>query len=276
MCVKRRSTRKMKKRPKLGKKAFIASFIVDFWAYLAFVLVVIVFALIFKLATANQTRALEDAQDIIYGNYISNVYLRTPVLVGGERITMAELISMYDYNQTLEKEKAKAEEVGKSRIEIFIEDVFFFYGQKDNPMWRGIATITEEFIKDSLDARRSKGIAKYFGSGRCYVLAIKGNGFEYSRFGSFCPTKKPFSIATILPQIGVPEESFITYLPSVDPREDPIEVYVIYDLARLVDIYASEKYQSMSYWQRRSTAAFCYVHPEIPNCINMWEDFHAD
>ena len=74
----------MKPRCKLNrsKKAFISDALVDIWSYIMFVLIVIVFAIIYKYASSEKTQALENIYDVTYGNYLAQVYLRTPVVVG--------------------------------------------------------------------------------------------------------------------------------------------------------------------------------------------------
>jgi hypothetical protein len=234
---------------KLGKKAFITDIIVDFWAYITFVLVVIVFAIFYKWGAEAKLQQIDDVQDITYGNYLAQVYLRSPVVVGDQDMTMAELITLYDYNQTMEKA------ADPSYAEMVQSGFKFFFGSS-NDMWDEIEEITEEYVETHYD------------TDNCYVFSIKGNGFEYSEFSYFgCPSGNAFSIASALPQFGVPVETYVTYLPSVDPRQKPIEIYSIYNLERLIELYTPKGFEDMNSWRRDSLVSFCINNPEIENCV---------
>ena len=253
MICKTRGTRKVKQIKPIGKKAFIMSFIVDFWAYITFVLVVIIFAMVYKYLADAKLQAVEDVKDIVYGNYLSQVYLRKPIVVGEDRMTMAELIAMYDYNQTIEQRGKKE----PTSTELLFGNQYFFYGRSDNAMWNGIVEVTEEFIDENFD------------DSKCYVFAMKGNDFEYARFGSKCNLEKGFSLVSALPQFGVPEKTFLTILPSVDPRNDPIEIYVVYDLKRLIELYSKESYIDIMVWAAWGTDEFCRGHPLLHDCMTI-------
>jgi hypothetical protein len=235
---------RMKRRT--GKKAFITDVIVDFWAYIMFVLVVIVFAILYNYAKEAKLQAIEDVKDVTYGNYLAQVYLRTPVDVAGQKMTMAELIALYDYNQTAERrgesredvELAEtrsdiAEVVSKVDVSAALRHAFEDYVGTGNPMRSAIVDITNDFLEKNYDGDR------------CFFFAIRGNGFEYQRFnapcvrlgviGGFFGAVRVDILLRHLPSL--PNSSVQTYVASVDPTVRPIVVYSVYDMGRLADIY---------------------------------------
>jgi hypothetical protein len=263
----------MKPRCKLNrsKKAFISDALVDIWSYIMFVLIVIVFAIIYKYASSEKTQALENIYDVTYGNYLAQVYLRTPVVVGNAQLTMAELLSMYDYNQTLEPDEGKLPEGLFADLFDWNVDLTgqrdassdFFFG-KETDLWRGIKTITDDFVR------------KNFNSDKCYLFGIKANGFEYSKmnddvtckiFRGFTPWKVseidlgPFKLKVVGVN-DVPKDSYLTYLPSIDPRKKPIEIYSIYDVSKLVPLDSREG----DTIYRQSMMEFCRTHPLLSQC----------
>ena len=77
---------------KLRKKGFIAGIMVDFYAYLAFVLIILIFFILFAFAKKDiMDSATYDIEDTSSNLALTN-YLRTPVL-GGDNI--ADIISKY-------------------------------------------------------------------------------------------------------------------------------------------------------------------------------------
>ncbi|MBW2971471.1 hypothetical protein KY359_00400 [Candidatus Woesearchaeota archaeon] len=214
---------------RFGKKAFITDVIVDFWAYIVFTLVIIVFAILYVYTAKAKTQELQDARDITYGNYLAQVYLRKPITVGGAQMTMAELIALYDYNQTLELQRELEEDRG-----IFESMTAFFQGTQ-NPMRDAIMEITDAFVRVN------------FEGGRCYVFAVHGNAFNYLRFGDNCLKwrdrgfflhPEPHLLLERMPEL--PNSSYINYISPIDPRNDPILIYSIYDMDRLIDVYAED------------------------------------
>jgi hypothetical protein len=258
---------------KKQKKAFIADAFVDLWAYIMFVLVVIVFAILFKYMSSAKTEALENLYDITYGNYLAQVYLRTPVIVGNARMTVAELISMYDYNQTLEPDEGKLPEGIFFNLFDWSVDLTgqrdassdFFFG-RENDLWRGIKTITDDFVR------------KNFDSNKCYVFSIKAESFEYAKgndarkcqvfkgFRGFWQRAEFVNLGRIALQTvgdkGIPPEAYLTYLPSIDPRKKPIEVVSIYDVSKM---FSLEERQGDALY-RQSMMEFCRAHPELSQC----------
>ncbi|MFH1063791.1 MAG: hypothetical protein V1729_01785 [Candidatus Woesearchaeota archaeon] len=227
----------------MNKKAFISDSIVDIWAIVLFVLIVITFAILFKFDATAREMSIQDRKDVSYGNYFSQVYLRKPVLVGTEQMSMAELIAFYDYNQTQEKQKD---------IDQTIKDVFF-YGIS-NSLWEVLEPSIDNFTKNSFD------------KDRCWVFSILGNGFEYAKFGN-CPLmSNAFSISRAMEQFGVPKDAFVTHIASVDPREAPIEVYSVYDVKRMIDLYAPDSYTNMDDWVKTLVLNDCVAFPALPYC----------
>jgi hypothetical protein len=100
-----------------GKKASfeLGGIYVDFWAYLVWVLVIIVFILAFTLKScsdgAAENKILKEAKSSLEPNIILMNYLRTPVIVHGKEMNMADLIviriedSNYDHQLRQESEK---------------------------------------------------------------------------------------------------------------------------------------------------------------------------
>lgn len=92
-----------------SKKGAITSILVDFWMYIVFVLVVIVFYLLFSImsknATDKQITGLETKAKA-YTNLLN--YLKTPIVVDGKETNIAGLIRMWHnepdkYKELLEK-----------------------------------------------------------------------------------------------------------------------------------------------------------------------------
>jgi hypothetical protein len=204
---------------KLGRKAFISDIIVDIWAIIIFVVVIIIFYLIFKASATAREQTLRDKQDIVYGNYLAQVYMRTPLSIGSQKLTMGELIAIYDYNQSLEKIRSKS----------FAESAESLL--TSNPMRKAIVDFTDDFV------------GKNFDSKRCYLFAIHSKNFDYVLPGMNCVSAMGAGFAaggwaTLNEQLKyVPNATYVTYLATVDPRGDPIMIYSIYDFERTVALY---------------------------------------
>ncbi|MBW2964608.1 hypothetical protein KY363_04055 [Candidatus Woesearchaeota archaeon] len=224
----------------MGKRGFIAGALIDFfWAPLLFVLIAVLFYLIFSFVTESKLQEIEDSKDVAYGNYLAQVYLRKPLSVGSQRFTVAELIALYDYNQTLEKKK------NKSYAE-FIEDKYHMLIGQDNPMRQALIKFSEEYVD------------KNFNSGNCYVFGVHGNAIEYNYMSGNCPSSKAFSAYYLLSQMRkVPANTYATFIAPVDPRQTPIVLYSIYDIERLLALYSDDPYFDLSDAQRWSIAALC-------------------
>jgi hypothetical protein len=100
-----------------GKKASIelgGSF-VDFWAYIVWVLVILVFVLLFAFqgctGDAAENKKLEEAKSNLEPNIILMNYLRTPIIVQGKNMSIADLIVIRinnrNYDQQLRQESEK-------------------------------------------------------------------------------------------------------------------------------------------------------------------------
>ncbi len=233
----------------VGKKGFIADVIVDFWAYITFVLVIIVFAFLYKLVAKSSMERLSDFRGVTWSNHLASVYLRTPIEIGDTDLSMAELIALYDYNQTHERvkeTKAKKESwtdlaaALKSTKELLMGNSIL-KGSR-GPLADGLFSVTDDFIEDNFDAFDT-----------CYLFYIKGNGFEYMNWGSlskckayartraehgvfgFSVVQSDLTIDNFLQLLDdVPKESYLTYIPAIDPREKPIELYVVYDFEKIL------------------------------------------
>lgn len=221
---------------RIRKKAFLAGALVDVWAILLFVVVIIVFAVLYKWSAETSMQRLQDKKDVTYGNYLSQVYLRTPLSVAGKEMTVAELIALYDYNQTLEREK------DRSYAETVRDGVQYIFGKR-NPMQEALIELTDEFVEENFDRRK------------CSVFSIYGNAFEYVRRGASCPGAQAFSLNYLFRQIDwVPEEAYKTYVATVDPRDEPIIIYSIYDFERVLSVYSPDPYFDMSEAERMAVA----------------------
>jgi hypothetical protein len=215
---------KKRRNLKLGKKAFVTDIIVDFWSYIVFVLVVIVFAVLFKLSSEAMLQALEGAKDVTYGNYLAQVYLRTPVIIGNTEMTMAELIAMYDYNQSLIRPEDRTEDY------IFTGQAVFALGQP-NAMKDAIMSITNDFVENNYNEHK------------CFVFSIHGKAFDYTKRNTRCFGSETFGMYYLWAQIPlIPNETYVTYIAPVDPREDPIAIYSISDLEGLLSVYSDDPY----------------------------------
>ncbi|MFC1723420.1 hypothetical protein ACFL0V_04745, partial [Nanoarchaeota archaeon] len=70
-----------RKHPKINKKGFIAAIIIDFWSYVMFILIIIIFAFLYKYLASSTAERLSDFKGATYSNYLASVYLRTPILI---------------------------------------------------------------------------------------------------------------------------------------------------------------------------------------------------
>jgi hypothetical protein len=231
---------------KAGKKAFIAGALVDIWAIVVLVIVIVIFWFIYKAGAEARIQHLQDKKDIVYGNYLAQVYLRTPLLVAGEPMTVAELIAMYDYNQTLER----AQEDREDFAEAFVNEPRRFFAGTDNPMREAIIQITDDFVDANFDEKK------------CFMFSIHGNSFDYNRGSEACPGARGFGMHYLFSQMPwVPNATYVTYLSPIDPRAKPISVYSVYDFERLLSIYAPDKYFDMDEARRVAIAFMCNSDP---------------
>lgn len=90
-----------------NKKA-LSEFILDIWSYIIFATAIFLFLMMFKLQSLTAVqRELRGIADIPTSSSILITYLRTPVIVDGKEINVAELISLWQldpnkYKSTLE------------------------------------------------------------------------------------------------------------------------------------------------------------------------------
>ncbi len=233
-----------------GRKAFIASFMVDLFAILTFALTILVFGMLYKWSVKATEERLGQFKGVTYSNYLAETYLRTPVLINDVEMTMAELIAYYDYNQT-KKVVADMQEKGASTgIINFMKTMTaqdissgFLVGML-NPFSKSINLITDKYVANNFDA-----------FGTCYIFYIKGSGFRYMKHGDSNKCSKAFSTSDALAdnqaftygqklEFGhfdefldnIPREYYLTLIPSIDPRRPPIEFIVVYDLKALITI----------------------------------------
>ncbi|GEM_PF-5870178 len=85
----------------MNKQGFMASYMVDFWAYLVFVAIVVLFFVILSFAASPVEKPLETSQASASLTTFLIRTLQTPIQIEGKIITPAEIIS----NEDLAKEK---------------------------------------------------------------------------------------------------------------------------------------------------------------------------
>lgn len=204
---------------RMAKRAFIASALVDIWAYIMFVLVIIIFSLVYKWTAEGHLEELESVRDVSYGNYMAHIYLRSPVDVGGTEMTMAELLALFDYNRTLALEQGLS-------CEYRPFDEYQYYCM-DGVMGETIVDITNSFMDENLEDTE-------------HIFIINGTGFTYMNAGVF-GLGDPRAVISALLSVDIPKENYVTYIPSVDPSGDPVEVYFFYDFPRFIKSIDSSK-----------------------------------
>lgn len=207
----------------LASKKSIAEIIVDFWATVAFAVVIVVFYLIYTFGASARLQSITDQHNVIYGNYLAQVYLRMPVSVAGQQMTMAELLAIYDYNQRL---KLDAEGTADEDIDELSEG--------DDPLGNAIISITDKFVADNFPEE-------------CYAFELYGDGFYYELYDHKCGIAFDFmnrmvtheSMQEVLRGADFPE-GFVTYVPQVDPRKETIMLFSVYDIASFANIYEAK------------------------------------
>lgn len=207
-----------------SRKAFISSALVDVWSYILFAIVIFVFAIIFKSGAQAKLQALSDNTNIIYGNYMAQVYLRIPVDIAGEEFTMTELLAIYDYNQSSDPDPEDCEDSPGMALRGDIE----FCGKK-TPMSKAIIDITDRFVKNNFPDK-------------CFIFEIYGNSFYYVNYNKECSLSlawdKGFSFShdSLVAAFGgnVPEQLFVTHSAQVDPRQETILVVSVYDIETML------------------------------------------
>ncbi len=77
------------------KKGAIAPILLDFLSYMIFIVIIMIFYLLFTLLAQNMDNKIEGLQMQAKSNLVLINYLKTPVNVDGEEITIAELIRLW-------------------------------------------------------------------------------------------------------------------------------------------------------------------------------------
>jgi len=86
-----------------NKKAMISTPLVDFWAIVAFILIILLFYFIINASIENGSATMLIRANEISANAMLDSYLRTPVSVNGKEMQMSELIIESNYNQDYTK-----------------------------------------------------------------------------------------------------------------------------------------------------------------------------
>ena len=94
-----------------NKKGFVASVLVDMFAFLAFALIVLIFFFLFKFKAETVKSTIDTASEIklLDANPILLNYLRSTTTLDSEAITIADLIIMYKLDKDKYKQKLDQE-----------------------------------------------------------------------------------------------------------------------------------------------------------------------
>ena len=84
-----------------NKKAFIASGLMDFYAYMTFILVIIVFFVLFSLGKGEIHSIIKGESGHADTHALLVNYLSTPIEHNGKTITMSDLIILYAEDKSL-------------------------------------------------------------------------------------------------------------------------------------------------------------------------------
>lgn len=103
-----------------GRKGAISSVIVDFGAYVAFVLVIIIFYALFtyQAKDVSENKITGFKSDSKYGSYFT-AYLNTPYTLNNEKITIGEMITLYYNEKDASKKEEYYEKIVKKTKDIF-------------------------------------------------------------------------------------------------------------------------------------------------------------
>ena len=222
MKIKKTKLRKNLKR-KVGKKAFIAGSLVDLYAYLIFVLLIIIFYIIFKVRGMMAEEELRGSADMVVGNFYTSAYLRMPVDVEGHDMTMADLIRLAD-----------AEVADRSDIEQIFRT-------------RSSAGVLLSELTDTYSGLFVEQTEWYwqttFPDDVCFYFMIKGrdNGthLTYRAAESSCVFDLSDGDMMLWVENSlIPIERFRTLIPSFDPG-NRIEVQLFYDVETLQGAYGA-------------------------------------
>ena len=75
-----------------NKKGVMAGSIVDWYSYLAFILMMILFYFLFSYAGTHRTIVISGEQDTLFGDSLLNTYLQTPLVIEGEQRSVSSWI----------------------------------------------------------------------------------------------------------------------------------------------------------------------------------------
>ncbi|MBI4738628.1 hypothetical protein HY772_03565 [Candidatus Woesearchaeota archaeon] len=300
-----------------SKKGFITDVVVDFYAYILFVLVIIIFAIVFKLGADAKKQRLQDVQGVNDGNFIIQVFLRQPIDVGSNKMTYADLLILYDNNQSnalaLKSKQGPAEKAVQAlpyaaaaaatvstplALPVVASTMIagsILFGE-ENIYYKNIDTLTTDFLKINVDMNPLY-------NDKCYYFIIRGTSFIYAKVSDRCSgdysrdelfehlktASIPFgkqgaagagvasgggtvtataagasagaaAFGIVLGPTGalggallgyvlsgfnvnlcnIPQSSYLTYLPNLDPRADNIVVLFMLDVQRLEKIYPGD------------------------------------
>lgn len=217
---KKLKTGERSKRVHLGKKGFLMDWLTDFYSIIGLAFTIAVFVIIYKSGEAERERQLEDITDISYGNYMSSVYLRMPIVIDEQEMEMSELIAIYDH--------IAAGEEGIEISDVYMDTQTLIIGEPTESR-RAIVDITNNYIEKNYD------------QDKCYIFSIHGNNFEYSRKSPACGFMITYSLYHLFGELDdIPSEIYETRIAPVDPREDTIIVYSIYDYDSLITAYVDQ------------------------------------
>ncbi|MBT7903498.1 hypothetical protein HN587_06565 [Candidatus Woesearchaeota archaeon] len=201
----KKSVNKNRKKILKNKKGFIASAIVDLYAYIVFVLVVLVFYFIFKWSADADIVKYEAYTLNNQGNYLVSVYLKLPVDVVSQdtQLTMGELMLLAEGDS----DKYKPELI--SQTNIFLQK----FANKDRCYIFFIETANWKHLD----------------------YPTKCNQFFYA-YGSN-PSELNNRIIRFLDTKKFPHEQYQTLIPSLNYEGDAIDVRFYYISESVYDFY---------------------------------------
>ncbi|MFC1753075.1 hypothetical protein ACFL96_06730 [Thermoproteota archaeon] len=209
----------------MGKKAFIAGAIVDLYAYLMFLVVIIVFYLIFKITAAQHTEEMRGTNDLIAGNVFAAAYLRMPVEVEGHQMKMADLIMLADEEAS---NWSLADEMLKVGAPVLL-----------SPIVAGV--FIEGYYLSLFKARTEWYWETTFPDNLCFYFKIKGRNdgenLDHRVAQSGCTWLwTDDDMTTWIGNSKIPMHRFKTMIPAFKEGE-MITIYLFYDIETLRNAY---------------------------------------
>ncbi|MBW2967059.1 hypothetical protein KY362_01090 [Candidatus Woesearchaeota archaeon] len=244
-----------------SRKAFISGVASEWFALLLIAIIFVLLFIAFRFGVAQEQRSVEDIRDITQGNYIAQVYLRSQVPFGEDEVlSMAELIELYDHERTQRVEDD--EDAGEGGLLETAEEMLAFFANaemmllgEENELQRVIVTNTQAFVR------------KNFPQDKCYFFGIHGEHMDINFRGTSCSAARTFSIYYLFSQLeDVDAEVFKTYVAPVDPRDDPIVIYSVYDFERVLAVYSDDPYFATEGAERLAYDAMCRIYFYAPPC----------